>query len=69
MKKVLIHVGIAVLCTAIGVSMNIYRVKDRARRHLRRRPVLERCGLVQDDSVLLTVQRDGEVRNSVPGLR
>lgn len=41
-------------------SENVYRVKDEARRHLRRRPVLEYFGLVQNDSVLFTVERDGE---------
>jgi len=42
-------------------SENSYRVKDESTRHLRRRPVLERLGLVQDEAVPLTVERGGEI--------
>jgi len=42
-------------------SENTYRVRDEARWHMRRRPVLEQFGLVQDDSVLFTVEREGEI--------
>lgn len=57
-------------------SENIYRVKDQSERHLRRRPVLEHFGLVHDDSVLFTVERDGETAEitaqfevNLPGLK
>jgi len=40
-------------------SENIYRVRDESRRHLRRRPVLEQFGLVENDSVRFTVERRG----------
>jgi len=42
-------------------SENIYRVRDESTRHLRRRPVLEYFYLVEDDSVLFTIERGGEV--------
>lgn len=42
-------------------SENIYRVRDESRRHLRRRPVLEHLGLVQNESVRFTVERGGEL--------
>jgi len=42
-------------------SENVYRVSDQSTRHLRRRPVLEQLGLFQDESVVFTVERDGEV--------
>ena len=45
----------------ITPSENIYRVKDESRRNLRRRPVLEFLGLVQDDTVRFTVDRDGQI--------
>jgi C-terminal processing protease CtpA/Prc len=60
----------------ITSAENIYRVKDESRRNLRRRPVLELFGLIQDDSVLFAVERDGEVLDitsqfevELPGLK
>ena len=47
--------------SGIVSSENIYRVKDEARRHLRRRPILELFRLVQHDSVLFTVDRNGQI--------
>ncbi len=46
---------------AIVSSENIYWVRDESLRHLRRRPVLQHLGLVQDDAVLFTIERDSEV--------
>ena len=57
-------------------SENVYRVKDQATRHLRRRLVLDEFGLVQDGPVFFTVERGGETLEisarfeaELPGLR
>ncbi len=42
-------------------SENVYRVRDESRRHLRRRLVLDHLDLVQNDSVLFTIERGGEL--------
>jgi len=49
------------LMDEIVSSENSYRVKEESTRHLRRRPVLEHLGLVQDEAVPLTVERGGEI--------